>query len=328
MKDFALSPGVLDVLCPMHLALGPTGLITHIGPTFAKLLDGHAVLGARMLEVFAVTRPHGVRTLEDVTGSAGGRLHLRLRQPPGTQFRGVAAPHAGGMILNLSFGISMIEDLRDFDLTSADFAPTDHAIEMLYLAEAKSLAMGALDALNERLQTSMVAVEEQAFTDTLTGLKNRRAMDHVMGRHIEWDRPFAVMQVDLDYFKSVNDTYGHAAGDHGLQAVARIMIDLTRGDDTVARVGGDEFVILLPGVHRQSALEQIGTRLITKIEEPVPFGGHQCRISASIGTRFFEPGSGQDMASLMDDVDIALYTSKRAGRGRQTFYTEALREAD
>ncbi len=318
---------VLDVLCPMHVMINHTGHIVHVGDTLRKLRPDLDWVGARFLEVFALKRPRTVTSMSDLRDSAGIKLHLQLRDSPVTELKGVAVACGpdGLLIVNLSFGISVVDGVRTYDLTHADFAPTDLATEMLYLVEAKSTAMEAWRKLNLRLQGAMIAAEEQAFTDTLTGLKNRRAMDHVMARALERGTQFALMQLDLDFFKLVNDTLGHAAGDHVLQTVARIMVDETRSEDTVARLGGDEFVIVLPDVRDIPALRRIGSRLIKRLEVPMPFEGNDCCISASIGTVFFEPGSGADMRSLLDDVDVALYASKRAGRGRQTFYSPALR---
>ena len=125
---------------------------------------------------------------------------------------------------------------------------------MLYLIEAKSAAMTESRKLNTRLQGAKIAAEEQAYTDTLTGLKNRRAMDHVLSKFIDVGEKFGLMQVDLDFFKAVNDTMGHAAGDHVLLEVAKILVEETRNDDLVARVGGDEFVLLF---HKLTDLEQL-----------------------------------------------------------------------
>jgi diguanylate cyclase (GGDEF)-like protein len=320
-------PAVLDVLCPMYVMTNRTGHITHVGATLRKLRPDLDWVGARFLEVFALKRPRAVTSITNLRDSAGIKLHLQLRDAPMTELKGVAVKSGvdGALIVNLSFGISVVDGVQTYDLTHADFAPTDLATEMLYLVEAKSTAMEAWRKLNLRLQGAMIAAEEQAFTDTLTGLKNRRAMDHVMGRALERGMQFALMQLDLDFFKLVNDTLGHAAGDHVLQTVARIMVDETRSEDTVARLGGDEFVIVLPDVRDAAALRRIGSRLIQRLEMPMPFDGHDCCISASIGTVFYEPGSGADMRSLLDDVDVALYASKRAGRGQQTFYSPDLR---
>ena len=175
----------------------------------------------------------------------------------------------------------------DYALVSSDFAATDLAIEMLYLVEAKSAAMEASRKLNLRLQGAMIAAEEQAFTDTLTGLKNRRAMDHVLARLIEAGREFALMHIDLDFFKAVNDTLGHAAGDHVLQNVARIMVEETRSDDTVARVGGDEFVILFDGLTDRETLVRVAERIIQKARGSDAFWGAYVSCLGQLWNRAF-----------------------------------------
>ncbi|WP_415402367.1 diguanylate cyclase domain-containing protein [Tateyamaria sp. SN3-11] len=317
----------LDVLCPMHVILSETGHVLHAGPTVQKLRPDNPFEGRRFLEIFDLKRPRAITNMDTLRATAGTKLHLQLRDAPQTEIKGILVPGAkpGQSIVNLSFGISVVDAVADYALTSADFAATDLTIEMLYLVEAKSAAMDASRKLNLRLQGAMIAAEEQAFTDTLTGLKNRRAMDHVLARHIEWDTRFGLMQVDLDWFKAVNDTLGHAAGDHVLQTVARVMVEETRDTDTVARVGGDEFVIILPYANGTVALENIGTRIIERLTKPIPFQGEMCHISASIGTTIFEPGSEQTMAQILDDADVALYASKHGGRGQQTIYSEQLR---
>ncbi|NNE52145.1 MAG: GGDEF domain-containing protein, partial [Sulfitobacter sp.] len=238
----------------------------------------------------------------------------------------VRAPNQSDVIVNLGFGISIIDGVREYALTNADFAATDLAIEMLYLVEAKTAAMEASHRLNQRLHGAKIAAEEQAFTDTLTGLKNRRALDSVLTRLIQEAAAFAVMQIDLDFFKAVNDTLGHAAGDHVLQTVARVMLEETRAGDTIARVGGDEFTLILPDVRSEETLCQIGHRIIDRLEDPIPFGEEMCRISASIGTVWIQAGTVSTMEQLLSDADVALYASKHAGRAQHTFYTPALRE--
>lgn len=325
-----LGTDVLDVLCPMHLMLNATGHITHAGPTIQKMRSGTPMIGQRFLEVFVVKRPRCITGMDDLRQATDLKLHLELRDAPRTELKGIMVPTSasdGSMIVNLSFGISILESVRDYSLTNADFAATDLAIEMLYLVEAKSAAMEASRRLNLRLQGAKIAAEEQAFTDTLTGLKNRRAMDTVLSRLVAGQSSFAVMHIDLDFFKAVNDTLGHAAGDHVLQIVARIMVEETRETDVVARVGGDEFTVILTDVRSDDILRRVGRRIIDRLEEPMPFNGQDCRISASIGTVWIRSGDNPSMEALLSDADVALYASKHAGRARQTFYTPKLREA-
>lgn len=325
----AAQTAALDVLCPMHLILNRTGHIVHSGPTLLKLREGQGLVGQRFLEVFEVKRPRALCSMAGLEGAGPQKLRLLLRDAPNTALKGIlvsSGDGSGDMIVNLSFGISILDGVRDFALTNADFAATDLAIEMLYLVEAKTAAMEASYRLNSRLQGARIAAEEQAFTDTLTGLKNRRALDTVLTRLLDRHASFAVMQIDLDFFKTVNDTLGHAAGDFVLQSVAEIMVDETRGGDLVARVGGDEFTIVLPDVRSEDILRRVGRRIIERLEVPMPFQGADCNISASIGTVWIQSGETPTMDDLLSDADVALYASKHAGRATQTLYTPALRE--
>lgn len=312
----------LGVLCPMHALLDSAGQIRQAGPTLHKLVGG-PVNGARFLDLFDVYRPPSVRTMAELLRAEGRKLHLRRRDGTSMQLKGHLVPDGrGGALVNLSFGISVVDAVREFGLTSTDFAPTDLAIEMLYLVEAKSAAMDASRRLNTRLQGAMIAAEERAFTDTLTGLRNRRAMDHVLERLSRSGGPFALMHLDLDWFKQVNDTMGHAAGDHVLQVVSRIMTDETRKDDTTARVGGDEFVIVISNAVTRERLSHLAERLIARIERPIPYEGVDCRVTTSIGISLRLEGA-DDPARVLEEADIALYAAKRAGRGGYAFFQPA-----
>ena len=219
MTDTQELAGLLETLCPMFLLVDQKGCIGQAGPTLQTLRPELPLVGQGFLDVFELIRPRTVTTVPALTSMAGAKLHLKFRDEPRTTLKGLVAPlqQSGGAVINLSFGISILDAVRDYALTSADFSGTDLAIELLYLVEAKSAAMEASRSLNLRLQGAMLAAEEQAYTDTLTGLKNRRAMDHVLGHLISTNSAFALMHLDLDFFKSVNDRLGHAAGDYVLQ---------------------------------------------------------------------------------------------------------------
>jgi diguanylate cyclase (GGDEF)-like protein len=214
--------------------------------------------------------------------------------------------------------------VQDHDLTSAEFAATDLAVEMLYLVEAKTAALREWKALNQRLQGAMTAAEQQASSDTLTGLANRRAMEEVLARLTSAPTPFGLMNLDLDFFKSVNDTFGHAAGDHVLRRVAEILRDQTRSNDVIVRAGGDEFVLVFVGLSSPARLADLGRRIIARLEEPIPFEAETCRISGSIGLTVSDFYTATDAEEMMQHADIALYASKRNGRGQVTVYTPDL----
>ncbi|MCF6231885.1 MAG: GGDEF domain-containing protein [Rhodobacteraceae bacterium] len=318
---------VLDQLCPMYVLLDKTGHICRVGPTLQKLRADQPMRGQRFLELFELNRPKAVSSFAGLMKASGAKLHLRFRDDPQTGLKGslVSLPGGKGAIVNLSFGISVLEAVRDYALNSADFSATDLTIELLYLVEAKSAAMQASRTLNLRLQGLMIAAEEQAFTDTLTGLKNRRALDHVLARMVTGGKGFALMNLDLDYFKAVNDTLGHAAGDHVLQQAARIMVEETRSDDIVARVGGDEFVLIFGELTDRKNLQRVADRLIERLQEPIPFGNQTCRISASAGTVIWSTEGEPKAADLLHEADLALYAAKRAGRACHKFYYPEMR---
>lgn len=309
----------LDRLCPMHMWLDGGGVIRHAAPTLVKLRPRSALVGHGFDAVFRLLRPR------PGPGSAlplppGLRLQVQFRDTPATAFNAMALPAPGaGQIVNLGFRMTAPEALRDYPLTSADFAPTDPTVEMLFLIEAKSAAMEAQRHLNLRLQGAALAAEEQAQTDPLTGLKNLRALHDVLSRLTNTGDCFALMHVDLDHFKAVNDSYGHDAGDHVLREAARIMQSVTREGDTVARIGGDEFLLVFPGRQDRARLTRIAARLIAGLERPVRVRGHLCRISASIGIALSRDTPGVPPDQIIRRADAALYASKRAGRGRFTF---------
>ena len=314
--DFHLGPEALGALMPLHLVVAGDGKIMGCGPSMQKLMEGKPLLGFDLFDVFEIRRPSGLGTLAALRARAGGRIYLTARALPATGFRGLAVPLAGGkgMLINLSFGIGVVDAVRDHALTDADFAATDLAVELLYVVEAKSAVMQELRDLNLRLQGANSAAEEQALTDTLTGLRNRRALDLALAQAVAGPRPFALMHLDLDFFKAVNDTLGHAAGDHVLRSVAEVLTAETRANDTVARVGGDEFVILLPGLIDPTRLEQIALRIIAGLCEPIPFEATFCRIAASVGVTWSTAYDRPDADTMLNDADQALYSAKRAGR--------------
>lgn len=311
-----------DRLMPLHVRLDAAGRITGYGPTLAKLVDGQGIVGCDLFEAFELRRPAGMTSIVDLQAHVGERLRLTLRhaQHP-VAFRGLAMPLAeAGLILNLSFGIGVVDAVRSFALTDGDFAPTDLAVEMMYLVEAKSAAMETLRGFALRMQGDKQMAETEAMTDTLTGLRNRRALAQMLERLRESGTSFGLMHIDLDYFKAVNDTFGHPAGDDVLRRVAEVLVAETRQDDTVARVGGDEFVGIFPGVTDTERLKATARRIIEAVSRPITFEGRQCQISASIGITTSASYRELELARMQHDADEALYASKRAGRGQVQVY--------
>ncbi|WP_300517782.1 diguanylate cyclase [Aliiroseovarius sp.] len=316
----------LDRLMPMHLLVDARGLIRHVGPTLAKVLPLPDMVGQSFLRAFALRRPRKIRSITDVRENEGVKIHVRLHDEHATQLVGTAVclPGEGMVLLNLSFGISVVEAVARYGLAGSDFPATDLTLELLYLVESKSAAQAASGQLSTKLRGEKDAAVARAGSDMLTGLANRLSLNEVLHRLISRRMPFALVHLDLDHFKAVNDTLGHAAGDHVLQEVSRILLEETRADDTVARVGGDEFVLVFPGLTERALLLTIAQRMIFRLEQPFDFRGEPCRISASIGmvesTLYARPVAEQ----MLEDADIALYASKYGGRAQATFFEKAM----
>lgn len=324
--------GALDALMPMHLLIDRTGHIVSGGPTLQKLLPR---LPQHVAEEFANGRPDGSGELVAMILAAaahGERLFLRMKHAPFLNLRGHAVPAGGELVLiNMGFGIGLSDAVRSAGLTDRDFAPPELAMELLFLREAMGGVLGELSHFNDQLEAAREAAELQAHTDPLTGLSNRRGLELALMRARrlcaerqpgERARGFALAHLDLDHFKQVNDVLGHAAGDRVLRHVAKVLREVTRSDDTAARIGGDEFVLILQGLEDKPTLERLAARIISGIEAAMCAQTEGCAVSASIGIVLSRAYRDLPIERMLADADAALYQSKRDGRGCATILTE------
>lgn len=308
----------LGRLLPMHLLVTATGHIRSAGPTLVKLAD-RPLAGRRLVEAFVLRRPRSVASVADLTGQRDGRVALELPGPDRLLLKGTAQPAQGGEVLvNLGFGIAVVDAVTRHGLTAADFPPTDLAVEMIYLAEARTAVMAEALKLADRLRQAQHAAEALALADPLTGLGNRLAMDQAIARNLGRGSRFGLMQLDLDFFKAVNDTLGHAAGDAVLKAAAQVLRGAIRSDDMAARIGGDEFLMLFPEQVDIARLAEIGRRIIAGLERLAQGPARGCHVSGSIGIGTTAMYSAPHADRMLRDIDAALYASKRGGRGRVT----------
>lgn len=159
-------------------------------------------------------------------------------------------------------------------------------------------------------------LEAAATTDSLTGAMNRAGLSALLEQHLSSPRlgAIGVLFVDLDHFKAVNDTYGHAAGDDVLVAVADRIRGAIRDKDVCARTGGDEFVVVCRGLDRPRRAAEVAERVRAALAEPFELSGIRANISGSIGVAISQPGS--DPASLLARADAAAYRAKQAGKNR------------
>ena len=199
--------------------------------------------------------------------------------------------------------------------------------EDVALREHLKAAKEQADAKNVELEQAKVRIEHNALHDPLTGLGNRRMLDdeltEIAGLSELVDVRAAILHIDLDRFKQINDTLGHAAGDALLVHASKVLHASTRKGDIVARIGGDEFVVVVTNTTDEAYLSTLARRIITLMQQPVEYEGHLCRFGVSIGIALAE-GRSIDTAKLLVNADIALYRAKALGRNRHEFFTEAL----
>jgi diguanylate cyclase (GGDEF)-like protein len=162
--------------------------------------------------------------------------------------------------------------------------------------------------------------------DAVTGLPNRPLftgrLEHAVVQAQRYQRRLAVMFIDLDRFKQVNDTLGHEAGDLLLKEVARRLRANLRSGDTVARLGGDEFVMLLEEIASEQDMLWVGQKLIAELGAPCTIAGHEVTVTGSIGVSIF-PEDGQDPGTLLRNADAAMYRAKAKGRNLCELYSDA-----
>ncbi len=195
------------------------------------------------------------------------------------------------------------------------------------LAEELRAAKAEADARNIELELAKNRIEFNALHDPLTALANRRKLDDELDR-LGRASPtsgtrFAILHLDLDRFKEINDTLGHAAGDAVLTHAADILSRAVESGDLVARIGGDEFVILITRPVTTEELSLLSERIIEEMRRPVDFDGFSCRCGVSIGIARSQ-GIGSDPRKVLINADIALYQAKEKGRNGYEFFSQAL----
>ncbi|MEO8767787.1 MAG: EAL domain-containing protein [Nitrosospira sp.] len=177
--------------------------------------------------------------------------------------------------------------------------------------------------LAEQVETAKSQLLHLAHHDVLTGLPNRMLLQDRLGQAIELahrqGRQFAVLFMDLDRFKHINDSLGHAIGDRLLQSVAQRLVGCLRHSDTLGRQGGDEFVVLLSNITHVEDAALIAQKSLVALTLPHFIDHHELHVSASIGIGIY-PGDGQDAATLLKSADIAMYHAKESGRNNYKFF--------
>lgn len=285
------------------------------------------------LTIFATVLLLGVVQL--AVGVVFGRcLPIRQRKPAGLDGRHADAgqlAHAAGRLQELVAHVAGRVSEHQAQLQQVNRAlsvaeKSDPAGLKQFVLET----VGQIVDINEQMQTRLSAAEQrlqeqaeqieahvvEARTDPLTRLPNRRAFEDELVRRIaEWQRhntSFCLLMIDLDHFKRINDQWGHLAGDHVLRRVAEVLLHVRRPSDTVARIGGEEFTILLPATQAGDARKAAERFRAAVATERFSFEGEQLSMTVSVGATAVQ--SGDDPVALVQRADEALYAAKRAGR--------------
>ncbi|MCO0638222.1 GGDEF domain-containing protein, partial [Lutimaribacter sp. EGI FJ00014] len=180
---------------------------------------------------------------------------------------------------------------------------------------------------SKKLKASEARMQFLALHDPLTGLPNRALFDQRLDDALRAVREagarVAVLYLDLDRFKHVNDTLGHPVGDMVIREFAERLKALTGRGDTVARIGGDEFIVIMPKLRQAREVETLCQRIVETLERPFEVDGHQVFSGVSIGVAF-APAHGAERTELTRKADIALYHAKSAGRSRYAIFGNAM----
>jgi diguanylate cyclase (GGDEF)-like protein len=254
-----------------------------------------------------------------------GAAHVMGLAISGMHYTGMAASRfaAGSYCLNAG-GSSL--DARWLAIVVATLTLGILAITTILLVYDAHLESNAR-RYNEMLEQANARLQHAATHDALTGLPNRVLLADRLGQAISrttrHETRFAVLVIDLDRFKAINDSLGHIAGDELLQEVARRLSGLLRKEDTLARLGGDEFVLLVHDVPSAKDAEVVARRVLTQVALPVQLAGLDVHVSPSIGICLC-PDDGVDSETLLQHADAAMYHAKKKGRNTFQFFAPAM----
>jgi diguanylate cyclase (GGDEF)-like protein/PAS domain S-box-containing protein len=294
------------------------------------------VLRYRLLDLRPVARTLVVETMRDAVLVVDAHGHVVDLNPAAQQLldRGAAAAigRPVAALLSERAGPMDFPDPGVYDLRfSADGRDRDMELAVTPLADARGATAGRVLVFRDVSERRELErdLRRLAYTDTLTGLPNRALfhdrLDHALVTAGRRGAALAILFLDLDRFKIINDSLGHQIGDKMLVSVARRLRDCLRGEDTLARLGGDEFAVLLPEISDPRGPHFVADKLLAALSAPHLIGGHELTINASIGVALF-PQDGTDVQHLLRQADVAMYRAKARGGGRTEAFMPKLGE--
>ncbi len=304
------------------LESGPTGIVTLPGLAGKPTLYAHIPLGP-------VDEPYAHLAL-GIPLDVLAQRHQDIEQ---TQLLGALVALVLGLTL-ASFALNHFLRKRLEPLMDAIHQLQQDKTEALALPSGPRDELGelitAFNGMSATLAHQREMLLHQARRDPLTGLANRlffaERLTHAIELASREKRILAVLFLDLDHFKTINDSLGHMLGDQLLMAVAHRLQGQLRGEDTLARMGGDEFTLLLETIDGPSFASQVAERLLSELAKPFEVGEHTLFVTASIGIALY-PNDGMDAQRLIQRADAALYKSKAEGRNNAHFFSDDLEQA-
>jgi diguanylate cyclase (GGDEF)-like protein len=219
--------------------------------------------------------------------------------------------------------------LDEIEMRDKQLKQTQGELEDRVVKRTRELEITNKKLASAKQQAESVAMrmQHQAQHDALTGLPNRSLLNDRIQIELSHARreetTLAVLFLDLDRFKIINDSLGHATGDQLLCVVARRLKKCLREGDTVARLGGDEFMVLLPRISTVADAGQIGNKIIDELARPVSCNGHKLHITTSVGISIY-PYDGSDANTLVKNADISMYRAKELGRNKTVYFTSEM----
>jgi diguanylate cyclase (GGDEF)-like protein/PAS domain S-box-containing protein len=262
-------------------------------------------------------RMFGAASLEELRKTGLASLVLpRLRRPFQALHKSAAEGNSGRMELQVQ---ALDGALRWLDVLATPLRDASGGVHA---------ALGFAQDVSDRKRSAEL-IWKQANFDQLTGLPNRYMFQDRLGQELKkarrGDTSVALLLVDLDSFREVNETLGHEIGDSLLASVAKRLVSCVRESDTVARLGGDEFAIILPHLGTHRSAEQVARTVIERLGEVFAIGGETVVLSAGVGVTYF-PTDARSIEGLMKNADQAMLVAKQQGRNRIGFFTTTLRE--
>ena len=324
----ALSSGEITLNGPVQLVQGGTALIARV-PVFDHE-SGPGVIISQIIEHERLFNDAGLNNHPDLqislrgldgTGANGplimGDANIWQQDPiqldvnlPTGNWALAAVPHSGSWLKNNYFYLWI------------GLAGT---IVVLFISGLVAVVL----ANQQRLRQAFQIITQQARFDSLTNLPNRHYFQELLGDYItnceRREERFALLFIDLDHFKEVNDALGHAAGDELLMIISHRLTGALRANDIVARLGGDEFIVVLKNITEPVHAQMQAQKLLKHIHEPVALQHREVIVNASIGIAIY-PHDGKNVDELLKSSDLAMYNAKRLGRGITSFFDQALTE--